>query len=259
MGESGVLAHLHADVAGETESRVRGVDQAAHVGLRHARGQRAVDRLVRRVCHLRRQAHQLDLVGVLDHPAACRHRGRTHEAKRRGGGGDAVGKDERRRLLDADASRGGVAILQPLSDTLEGAFVLLPRQHIGIGDRSERELLVGSIVLEGGTHAERIGPGREDDGKQPFARAPADAGEVEQRAPAGQHDGIELVIGHQAAGPFDAPTPFIDRDWPGAILHRGQPRDRRRQPRCGAAAWLCGHPHHREAGHRGGQRNKVPS
>ena len=68
--ERGVFADLHAGAAGKPRRSCACVDEAADRVLRHARLQRAVRPLRSLQRHLRREPHQLDLVRLLDHPAA---------------------------------------------------------------------------------------------------------------------------------------------------------------------------------------------
>ena len=165
-------------------------DQAADVVLRHPGSRALVDGLVDFQRRLRREAHQLDLVRVLDHPAAGRDRRRADDLQLRRGAGDAVGEHELDGLLDAEPAGGDAAILQSLRDAHERALVFLPGADVGCAaaERAERDLLARAIFLEGRADEERFALDRDDHGKQPLAAAPADVREVRQRGAAGQHD-----------------------------------------------------------------------
>ena len=58
------------------------------------------------------------------------------DVQRRRRAADAVGEDELRRLLDADAAGGDAAILQALRDALERALVFLPDRDVGVRHRA---------------------------------------------------------------------------------------------------------------------------
>ena len=51
-------------------------------------------------------------------------------------------------------------------------------------------------------------------GEQPLAAAPADAGEVDERGAAGQHDRVDLLLGHQPPRLLDARAALVGGDRP---------------------------------------------
>ena len=51
-------------------------------------------------------------------------------------------------LLDADAAGSDAALLQPVRDALERAFVLLPDRDVGVLDRAAGELFARAIFFE---------------------------------------------------------------------------------------------------------------
>jgi len=186
--------------------------------------------------------------------------------QRGSGCGDAVGEHELGGLLDADTSGADAAVFQPLGDTLERAFVFLPHGHVGVHQRTERELFAGPIFFEPRTHDVGISGLRDDYGKEPFAVAPADAREIQQRRAAGEHDGVDVLFRHDRSRAFDAHTALVNGNGPRPVSHRRQRGDARRQRggsdiAPGTAAALrrdagdrqsggcAGQPHERAAGH----------
>src|SRR3989442_11686121 len=181
MRQRRVRIDLYAGETRKPQPVVAGPHQRPDLTLRHSFRQRAVHCLVGLERDMRGEAHQLELVRVLDHPAACSDRRRTGEMEPGCRTGNAVAEYELRRLLDAEVSRADTAIFEPLRHALERALIFLPRPHVGPGERTERELLARAIFLERGTHAEWVALGRQDDGKKPLAVAPAHAGEIKER------------------------------------------------------------------------------
>ena len=210
-----------------------GDDEAANVVLRHARLQRPVGRFVRLQRDRRREPHQLELVRVLDHPAA----GGDRRAARRA---SAAARPARRRRSNTNlivssmpsAPGGDAAVLQALRDQLVGALVLVPRPHVGraAAERSERDLLARAVLLERRADEERLALGRDDAGEQPLAAAPADVGEVDERGAAASASARRSCARPSAA----APSRSVPRRSSAVIgsrlrAHRGQRRDRGRQ------------------------------
>ena len=152
MRQRRVLADLDAGEARESEPSVRGVDQAARLVLCHPRLKRVVHRLVAGERHLAGQAHQLDFMCVLDHPAPGRDRRGARQRQRGRRRRDTVREDKFHRLFDTDAARRQAAVLQPLRDAFERAFVFLPGRDIGVLQRAERQLLARAIFLEAWRH-----------------------------------------------------------------------------------------------------------
>ena len=66
------------------------------------------------------EAHERDLVGILDHPAARGDRGSIHELQRGRGLADLVREGEGHHLLDAELARDHAAVLEDLRDEGRG-------------------------------------------------------------------------------------------------------------------------------------------
>ena len=224
MRQRRVRIDLYAGETRKPQPLVGGAHQRPDLTLRHSFRQRAVHCLVGLERDMRGEAHQLELVRVLDHPAACGDRRRTGEMEPGCPSGDAVAEHELRRLLDAEASRADTAISEPLRHALEGALIFLPRLVF-----ESRVKVARAIFLERGTHAEWVALGRQDDGKKPLAVAPAHAGEIEERGAARQQHRVELAVRHQPARCVDSPLPLVAGDGPRLVLHRRERCDARWQ------------------------------
>ena len=207
-------------------------DQAREVVLRHALTQRRVRRGVGSEGDFRREAHQRQLVRVLDHPAAGRNRRPADELHARRGAGDAVGEHELRRLFDADAAGRDAAVAQALGDERVRALVLVPRADVEVpGERRTRELFARAVFLEGGADGERLTLHGDDDREEALAAAPVDVGEVDHRRAAGQHQRVDAVRGHQPPRLLRALAPLVGGDRLRLAASRLQRRDRRRDGR----------------------------
>ncbi len=132
MRQRGILADLHAGASFEAQLRVRGGHQTREVVLRHAFFERLIRRFVGLQRHGRRQTHQLELVGVLDHPAAGCYRRTADDFHAARGVADAITEHELDRLLDAQGPGGDAAVAQTGGDQRIGTLVLVPGADVGV-------------------------------------------------------------------------------------------------------------------------------
>ena len=229
------VADLRAGAAREAEPRVRALDQVGHGVLRHPRLQRAVGRVVGLERHLRREPHQIDLGGFLDHPAAGDDGRGAGQLQLRRGLGDAVAPHVLGRLLDAKHSGGDAAVFETAGDEGVRALVFVPHPHVrrAAAEWSSRDLLAGAVFLEGGADEERFPLGGDQAGGEAFAAAPVDVGEIHQRCPLGQHDRVDAVLRHEPPRLLDARAPGLVRDRLRPIAHRRERGQRRRKLRVG--------------------------
>ncbi len=100
--------------------------------LGHAGLDGPIDRVVDLQSGGVRHLHQLDLVGVFDHPAAGADGGAKHDLRLRCRGGDAVAPDELCRFLNADRAGAEAAILEPSGDERVRAFIFVPGANVGV-------------------------------------------------------------------------------------------------------------------------------
>ena len=202
-------------------------DQLREPVLRHPLFERAVSGLVRLQRHIRGEAHQLQLVRILD-DAASRGDGRgadNIECRRGATGSEA--EDEADRFLDPQRAAPHPPLPQPGRDQRVGVLVLLPGQDFRrAGQRPLRDLLHRPPLLECRGDHECGSVHRQCQREKPLAEPPADPGEVLERGAAGQQDRVDPVFRHQPPRLFDAVAPLGGRDRPRLIPHRIERRDR---------------------------------
>ena len=101
--------------------------------------------------------------------------------------------------------------------------MLFPDDHIGRAlERAGRDLLGGTIAFERRADDERSAFAWEQQRQQALAESPIDAGEIPQRGPPRQQQGIELLRGQQLTRSVQSGGTLFQGDRPGAGLHRAQ-------------------------------------
>ncbi len=123
--------------------------------------------------------------------------------------------------------------LRPGGDERVRALVLLPGPNVGAAaaERAELDLLARAVLLERRADEKRLAGARDDAGEQALASRPADVGEVDERGAGGQHEGVDLLVRHEAFRLRDAGATLVVRDRPRLIAHRREAHDRIRELR----------------------------
>ena len=234
--------------AGPAERVECRADVAAELDLRHAVaqcGQRGTKRFDGDVVGA---LHERDFGRRLDHPAAGRHRRGQDDLRCRRRLRDAVGDEEADALLDADLRRRHAAVLQNAEDRRAPVFIFLPDPDV-LGEGRE---LPRPRLLETGADVGQLALLRNHEEERPLAEPPPDVGEVGHARARFEHDGADVVLGHQPPRFLDARQTFLLRDgrrlaWEGferadAVGHRARRR----------------HPARRVARRRGWRKRRWP-
>ena len=153
--------------------------------------------------------HQRDLRCRLDHPAAGGHRRCENDLRGRRCLRDAVGDEEAHALLDADLRGRHAAILQDAEDGCAPVLVFLPHADV-FGERRE---LSRAGLLEARADVRQLALLWDHEQERPLAESPADVHEVAHARARFEHDGTDVVLGHQATGLLDATQTLLIGDW----------------------------------------------
>src|SRR5205085_11943925 len=132
--------------------------------------------------HLIRQAHQIEFVLSLDHPAARGDRSCARDIYLGRGLSDAIAEYEGSALLDPDSSAADAAILESSSDQTIRILILLPGADICIvAARAVGNLLARPLLFECRTNIKCVALHCQNRCEQPFTVPPAHVGEIDER------------------------------------------------------------------------------
>ena len=198
--------------------------------MRHAGAQGREDGAENVASGLAGEPHEFEFVRGLDGSAADRDGigGSAFEGRR--GGTEMVEECEERGFVNGDATSAEAAIGERLSGEFGWALVFLPHADFS----REAKLFAKSALFKRGTDEKRPAGARQKQREEPFARPPANAGEVVERSSRRNEERVEFwrEIRHQLLCPREASTEFIvgDRNDAGAKgLQRGESGRQRRR------------------------------
>ena len=183
-------------------------DVAAQLNLRHALAQGRQSRAKRFDSDVVGALHQRDFRWRLEHPAAGGHRRREDDLRGRRCLRDAVGDEEAHALLDADLRGRYAAILQDAENRCPPVLVFLPDADV-LGERRE---LSRAGLLEAGADVRQLALLWDHEQERPLAESPPDVHEVAHARARFEHDGADVVLGHQASGLLDATQALLIGD-----------------------------------------------
>ena len=210
MRQSGVLVDVQARVAFESNAVITGSNELLHIGGCHSGMKRLRHGAVDEESSATGEAHTVEFVRALDHPATGRDGSGGDEPQVRVGGANAFREDKGHMLVETDGAGGEAPGFESVAEKSKRAFILLPGEDVAVaGQRTGGEKLVRAAFLERRAYEEGFGFRGEDESPQAFATEEMEIGEVDRgTGGVGENDGVDSVLDHQFAGALNASFAF---------------------------------------------------